>query len=208
MRLIFYTFLANCFVFVSSNFHAQSWDLTGSFYSGSDGSSKRLIYDTLRGMPVRDPASNSINRYSNNWGEYAKNFKNHQPNLFEYDENLIFENGSEFVFFSKTSSKIRITTLDGSILVENHIRISKPIIWNRNDILIIKDKNDFEFYIITETIFNFYIYNLNVRTGKTKLLKATKDVWKNPNFRIDNGQLHYQKNKAGKLENYTLDLKN
>jgi hypothetical protein len=34
------------------------------------------------------------------------------------------------------------------------------------------------------------------------------DVWKNPNFRIDNGQLHYQKMKADKLENYILDLKN
>jgi hypothetical protein len=204
ISLIYYFLFLNSFNLFAQRVETEVFYYAGTFYNKSS-----VIYDTLKGSSVIDPQSKY---YSNEKyqlrGYSSQQFKEYKPIAFAYDENSSFKNGDEYIFFSKNTGKIRITTLDSTVLKESNIKIRKPFIWTRNDISILKDNSELDFYIISETAFNFYIYQLNHKTGKTKMIKKINEVWNNPNFRIEYGQLHYQRTKAGKLENYTLDLKN
>jgi hypothetical protein len=206
----FFNLLFSLFLFLNSfNQFAQRVETEVFYYASTFYNKSSVIYDTLRGSSVVDPQSNYYSSKNYHLRGYSSlQFKEFKPISFAYDENTSFKNGDEYIFFSKNTGKIRIASLDSAVIMESDIKIRKPFIWTRNDISILKDNSELEFYIISETVFNYYIYHLNYRTGKTNLLIKTKDVWKNPNFRIDNGQLHYQKMKADKLENYILDLKN
>lgn len=203
-------FLLLFFFIIAFNVYAQKVERETIYYAGSLYKKSGYYYDTLRGgTPKIDKASYFTDDRKSHFRNYnSQQFNFNKLNSFAYDENASFKNGDQIIFFSKNTGKIRITTTDSTIIKECAIKIAKPFIWTRNDISILKDNSKLEFYIIAETVFNYYVYQLNHQTGKTKLLTKTNDVWNNPNFRIENGQLHYQKSKAGKLENYTLNLKN
>ena len=120
---------------------------------------------------------------------------------------LFTESNAVVMFTDNFSAFIRLN-LDGTIASENEIQLKEPIFWSNKGRGVVKDEVTNEYYIFTETNFSYNWYSLNSETGATKFITKMNDVWGNPNFRIDNGQLHYQKMKAEKLENYTLDLKN
>ena len=120
---------------------------------------------------------------------------------------LFTESNAVVMFTDNFSAFIRFN-LDGTIASENEIELKEPIFWSNKGRGVVKDEVTNEYYIFTETNFSYNWHSLNSETGATKFITKMNDVWGNPNFRIDNGQLHYQKMKAEKLENYTLDLKN
>lgn len=198
--LTFFLFL------IADDVLAQRWEMDNYTYVGPSGNRKPLVYDTLRGTSVFDPASNYGFQTENNWGLNERKNNNYQANLVEYDEKMAFVLGDDCVFFSKSKSKIRITSIDGSVQKENDISINKPIIWNRKDVTILKDNLEFEFYLITETNFKFYIYKLDYLTGNTELLQKIDDVWMQPNFKIENGILYYEKLNNKKITSFNLDL--
>jgi hypothetical protein len=121
--------------------------------------------------------------------------------------NLFTETNSMLVFLDNISSIIRLN-LDGTIASKTEIELKEPLFWSNKGRGVVKDEATNTYYIYTETNFSYNWYSLNSETGATKFITKMNDVWENPNFRIDNGQLHYQKMKAEKLENYILDLKN
>jgi hypothetical protein len=123
------------------------------------------------------------------------------------DVNLFTESNSILFFTENISSLIRLN-LDGTIASKTEIELKEPIFWSNKGRGVVKDEATNTYYIYSETNFSYNWYSLNSETGATKFITKMNDVWENPNFRIDNRQLHYQKMKAGKLENYTLDLKN
>lgn len=120
---------------------------------------------------------------------------------------LFTESNAVIIFTDNISAFIRLN-LDGTIASENEIELKEPIFWSNKARGVVKDEVTNEYYIYTETNFSYNWYSLNSNTGATKFITKMKDVWNNPNFKIDNGQLHYQKMRANKLENYTLALKN
>ena len=120
---------------------------------------------------------------------------------------LFTESNSVLMFTDNFSAIIRLN-LDGTIAFENKIQLKEPIFWSNKGRGVVKDEVTNEYYIFTETNFSYNWYSLSSETGATKFITKMNDVWENPNFRIEEGTLHYQKNKAGKLENYSLDLKN
>jgi len=209
MKSLIFSIFSFFTILNSSKLIAQIDHKEISYYSNSIYRNGVRVYDTIQGSPVIDRASFYFDNSSTHFRGYSTlDFSDYTENFFAYDENTTFQNGDEYIFFSKNTGKIRITTLDSVVIRESDIKIRKPIIWTRNDISILRDNSKLDFYIISETAFSFYIYHLNHKTGKTTMLKKMNEVWNNPNFRIVNGQLYYQKNKEGKLENYTLDLKN
>jgi hypothetical protein len=120
----------------------------------------------------------------------------------------LFTESNAIVMFTDNFSAFIRFNLDGTIASENEIELKNPLFWSNKGRGVVKDEVTNEYYIFTETNFSYNWYSLNSKTGATKFITKMNDVWENPNFRIDNGQLHYQKMKAEKLENYTLDLKN
>ncbi|MBU3660035.1 MAG: hypothetical protein FGM14_09205 [Flavobacteriales bacterium] len=120
---------------------------------------------------------------------------------------LFTESNSILFFTENTSSLIRLN-LDGTIASKTEIELKEPILWSNKGRGVVKDEIANAYYIFTETNFSYNWYKLDCTTGETQFITKMRDVWENPNFRIENGQLHYQKSKAGKLENYTLNLKN
>ena len=119
---------------------------------------------------------------------------------------LFTESNSIVMFTDNFSAFIRLN-LDGSIASKTEIELKEPLFWSNKGRGVVKDEVTNEYYIYTETNFSYNWYSLNSKTGATKFITKMNDVWENPNFRIEEGTLHYQKNKAGKLENYSLDLK-
>ncbi len=120
---------------------------------------------------------------------------------------LFTESNAVVMFTDNFSAFIRLN-LDGTIASENEIQLKEPIFWSNKGRGVVKDEVTNEYYIFTETNFSYNWYSLNSETGATKFITKMNDVWENPNFRIEEGTLYYQQNKAGKLENYSLDLKN
>ena len=120
---------------------------------------------------------------------------------------LFTESNAVVMFTDNFSAFIRLN-LDGTIASKNEIQLKEPIFWSNKGRGVVKDEVTNEYYIFTETNFSYNWYSLNSETGATKFITKMNDVWENPNFRIEDGQLHYQKTKAGNLENYSLDLKN
>ena len=120
---------------------------------------------------------------------------------------LFTESNAVVMFTDNFSAFIRLN-LDGTIASENEIQLKEPIFWSNKGRGVVKDEVTNEYYIFTETNFSYNWYSLNSETGATKFIIKMSDVWENPNFRIEEGTLHYQKTKAGNLENYSLDLKN
>jgi len=120
---------------------------------------------------------------------------------------LFAESNAIVMFTDNFSSFIRLN-LDGSVASKTEIELKEPIFWSNKGRGVVKDEATNAYYIFTETNFSYNWYSLNSETGATKFITKMNDVWEKPNFKIDNGQLHYQKMKAEKLENYTLDLKN
>ncbi len=120
----------------------------------------------------------------------------------------LFTESKAIVMFTNNFSTLIRLNLDGTIASENEIQLKKPFFWSNKGRGVVKDEVTNEYYIYTETNFSYNWYSLNSETGATKFITKMNDVWNNPNFRIESGQLHYQRIKAGKLENYKLDLRN
>jgi hypothetical protein len=119
---------------------------------------------------------------------------------------LFTESNAVVMFTDNFSAFIRLN-LDGTIASENEIQLKAPIFWSNKGRGVVKDEVTNEYYIFTETNFSYNWYSLNSETGATKFITKMNEVWENPNFRIEDGQLYYQKNKSGKLENYSYNLK-
>jgi hypothetical protein len=120
----------------------------------------------------------------------------------------LFTESNAIVMFTDNFSAFIRFNLDGTIASENEIELKNPLFWSNKGRGVVKDEVTNEYYIFTETNFSYNWYSLNSETGATKFITKMNDVWENPNFKIDNGQLHYQKMKTEKLENHILDLKN
>ena len=207
-----------------------------SFYDASSFLTEKKAYvNKTRNRPAGNCLSCSnysnsvINSFANNQGRSIATFGYYRPQRItsyhrynfvrtprllgikvlqvKKDVNLFTESNSILFFTENISSLIRLN-LDGTIASKTEIELKEPIFWSNKGRGVVKDEVTNEYYIFTETNFSYNWYSLNSETGATKFITKMNDVWENPNFRIDNGQLHYQKMKAGKLENYTLDLKN
>jgi hypothetical protein len=169
-----------------------------------------------------------MNSFANNQGRSIATFGYYRPQLitvyhrYNYvrtprslgikvlqvkkDVNLFTESNSILFFTENISSLIRLN-LDGSIVSKTEIELKEPIFWSNKGRGVVKDEATNTYYIYTETNFSYNWYSLDSETGATKFITKMNDVWGNPNFRIEDGQLYYQKNKSGKLENYSYNLK-
>jgi hypothetical protein len=118
---------------------------------------------------------------------------------------LFTETNSLLVFLDDVSSFIRLN-LDGTIASKTEIELKEPIFWSNKGRGVVKDEVTNEYYIYTETNFSYNWYSLNSETGATKFITKMNDVWENPNFRIENGILNYDKLKGGVMQTQTINL--
>jgi hypothetical protein len=121
------------------------------------------------------------------------------------DVNLFTETNSILFFTENISSLIRLN-LDGTIASKTEIELKNPLFWSNKGRGVVKDEATNTYYIYIETNFSYNWYSLNSETGATKFITKMKDVWKNPNFRIENGILSYDKLKVGVMETQTINL--
>ena len=168
-------------------------------FSYPDRFSSRLTY-SRKDKSLQRNKNYASQTFNNDFGLYSVLPSNDQIWMFATEKiiDCFTENVTEFVRLN----------LDGTIASKTEIELKEPIFWSNKGRGVVKDEVTNEYYIFTETNFSYNWYSLNSETGVTKFIAKMNDVWKNPNFRIEEGQLHYQKMKAEKSENHTLDLKN
>ncbi len=161
--------------------------------------SSRLTY-SRKDKSLQKNKYYSSTTFNNDFGFYTVLTSNDQIWMFATEKiiDCFTENVSEFVRLN----------LDGTIASKTEIELKEPIFWSNKGRGVVKDEVTNEYYIYTETNFSYNWYSLNSETGATKFITKMNDVWENPYFRIEDGQLYYQKMKAEKSENYSLDLKN
>ena len=119
--------------------------------------------------------------------------------------NLFTESNSIVMFTDNFSAFIRLN-LDGTIASKTEIELKDPLFWSNKGRGVVKDEVTNEYYIYTETHFSYNWYSLDSETGATKFITKKSDVWENPNFRIENGILSYDKLKGGVMETQTINL--
>ena len=86
---------------------------------------------------------------------------------------------------------------DGTILSKAEIEITEPYVYYLGEKRAYFDQKTGKTYICVATLYHFNFYELEPANGQTTFLFQTEEVWKNPDFQIENGVLNYSnKNKT------------
>lgn len=121
----------------------------------------------------------------------------HQYNEPEYEEYNYYVKNDSLVFISDKVNFVVLMQPDGTILSKAEIEITEPYVYYLGEKRAYFDQKTGKTYICVATLYHFNFYELEPANGQTKFLFQTEEVWKNPDFQIENGVLNYSnKNKT------------
>lgn len=117
-----------------------------------------------------------------------------EPEFEEYD---YFLKNDSLIFISEGVNFVVLMQPDGTILSKAQIEITEPYVYYLGEKRTYFDQKTGKTYICVATLHHFNFYELEPANGQTKFIFQTDEVWKNPNFQIENGVLNYSnKNKT------------
>jgi hypothetical protein len=120
-----------------------------------------------------------------------------QYNEPEYEAYDYFVKNDSLVFISDRVNYVVLMQPDGIILSKAEIEITEPYVYYLGEKRAYFDQKTGKIYICVATLHHFNFYELEPANGQTKFLFQTDEVWKNPDFQIENGVLNYSnKNKT------------
>jgi hypothetical protein len=115
----------------------------------------------------------------------------------EYEEYDYFLKNDSLIFISEGVNFVVLMQPDGTILSKAEIEITEPYVYYLGEKRAYFDQKTGKTYISVATLYHFNFYELEPANGQTKFLFQTEEVWKNPDFHIENGVLNYSnKNKT------------
>jgi hypothetical protein len=115
----------------------------------------------------------------------------------EYEEYDYFLKNDSLIFISEGVNFVVLMQPDGTILSKAEIEITEPYVYYLGEKRAYFDQKTGKTYICVATLYHFNFYELEPANGQTKFLFQTDEVWKNPDFQIENGVLNYSnKNKT------------
>lgn len=114
----------------------------------------------------------------------------------EYEEYDYFLKNDSLIFISEGVNFVVLMQPDGTILSKAEIEITEPYVYYLGEKRAYFDQKTGKTYICVATLYHYNFYELEPANGQTKFLFQTEEVWKNPDFQIENGMLNYSyKNK-------------
>lgn len=120
-----------------------------------------------------------------------------QYNEPEYEEYDYFLKNDSLIFISEGVNFVVLMQPDGTILSKAEIEITEPYVYYLGEKRAYFDQKTGKTYICVATLYHFNFYELEPANGQTTFLFQTEEVWKNPDFQIENGVLNYSnKNKT------------
>jgi hypothetical protein len=115
----------------------------------------------------------------------------------EYEEFDYFLKNDSLIFISEGVNFVVLMQPDGTILSKAEIEITKPYVYYLGEKRAYFDQKTGKTYVCVATLYHFNFYELEPANGQTKFLFQTDEIWNNPDFHIENGELNYTyKNKA------------
>jgi hypothetical protein len=115
----------------------------------------------------------------------------------EYEEYDYFLKNDSLIFISEGVNFVLLMQPDGTILSKAEIEITEPYVYYLGEKRAYFDQKTGKTYVCVATLHHFNFYELEPANGQTKFLFQTEEVWKNPDFEIENGVLNYSnKNKT------------
>lgn len=111
----------------------------------------------------------------------------------EYEEYTYFIQNDSILFISDRVNFVVVMTPQGDILSKAQISISEPYMYYLGEKTTFFDQASGKVYLSVSTLYRINLYELDPSNGQTTFLTALDDVWPNPNFKVTNGVLHYQK---------------
>lgn len=137
------------------------------------------------------------NHVSPSTGPQVHNHGVRQYNAPEYEAYDYFVKNDSLVFISDRVNYVVLMQPDGIILSKAEIEITEPYVYYLGEKRAYFDQKTGKIYICVATLHHFNFYELEPANGQTKFLFQTDEVWKNPDFQIENGVLNYSnKNKT------------
>jgi hypothetical protein len=115
----------------------------------------------------------------------------------EYEEFDYFLKNDSLIFISEGVNFVVLMQPDGTILSKAEIEITEPYVYYLGEKRAYFDQKTGKTYVCVATLYHFNFYELEPANGQTKFLFQTDEIWNNPDFHIENGELNYTyKNKA------------
>ena len=115
----------------------------------------------------------------------------------EYEEFDYFLKNDSLIFISEGVNFVVLMQPDGTILSKAEIEITEPYMYYLGEKRAYFDQKTGKTYVCVATLYHFNFYELEPANGQTKFLFQTDEIWNNPDFHIENGELNYTyKNKA------------
>jgi hypothetical protein len=119
-------------------------------------------------------------------------------------ELIVFTEANSLVCFTQNANHVLRLNLDGTIISTKEINFKGPLVYSDKGRTVLRDEITNKYYFTVETNFSYNWYEVNPTTGATQFLLKMDDVWQNPNWKIEDGVLSYDKVVAGKMERKTV----
>lgn len=126
--------------------------------------------------------------------------------ISSYSANTIVVHFDNYVCFSEGFDKVAMLSSEGNILSLNSIRITEPLVWSKKGQEVYYDEQQRLFYLVCKTNYGFNWYSVLPETGETDLILQINEIWLDPNWKIENGFLTYQRPVDGKLTEFKEEL--
>jgi hypothetical protein len=115
----------------------------------------------------------------------------------EYEEYDYFLKNDSLIFISEGVNFVVLMQPDGTILSKAEIEITEPYVYYLGEKRAYFDQKTGKIYVCIATLYHFNFYELEPANGQTKFLFQIDEIWKDPDFKIENGVLNYSiKNKS------------
>lgn len=154
--------------------------------------------DPSRAMVYRCGPNFGIVRNSNGYSSFSTISSRETPSIFGM-------NGSFFCFNESANEFIELD-LNGEIVNREKVSIKKPLIYSKKDQRIVLDEVAKELYVLVLTNFGYNWYSLDEYTGTATLELQIDGMWLNPDWKVENGVLSYQRMENGVMTRKSEDL--
>ncbi len=112
-------------------------------------------------------------------------------------EKYVFAHYENFICFDEAYGKVVILSGSGEVIASSNVQVTEPKIYSRKGQSIYYDEVQKEFFLVYKTNYGFNWYSLLPETGEAELVLQINQIWPNPNWKVENGFLSFEKEVLG-----------
>lgn len=114
--------------------------------------------------------------------------------------------GDQFVFYTANSNRLVIYNQLGEAQTYSTLRVTEPFFYSRKHQSIHYDEVQQNYYLLIRTNIGYNWYQVDPESGETELVHQIKQLWKDPNWFINDGTLYYTKEVSGEATVFQTPL--